>query len=80
MMPVYGALIGRLFGPLAFGQVMGLGALLGLPVIFLAPLGFGFAFDASQSYTLGMAALTATLLIAAVLFGLLPNGAARRSG
>ena len=41
MMPIFGALIGRLFGAEAFGQVMGLAALVGLPVLAAAPVLFG---------------------------------------
>ena len=57
MMPLYGALIGRLFGADSFGQVIGLGALVGLPMLFLGPLGFGYAFDATQSYSVGLVGL-----------------------
>ncbi len=78
MMAVYGALIGRLFGVLAFGQVMGMGALVGVPVVFAAPLVFGAAFDQTGSYALGLFILTAALALAAFLFTLLPSGAARR--
>ena len=80
MMPVYGALIGRLFGTASFGQVMGMGALVGLPVIFLAPLGFGYAFDASNSYSLGLVVMIGSLCLSGLLFSLLPKGLARRSG
>lgn len=78
MMAVYGALIGRLFGVLAFGQVLGLGALVGVPVIVATPLVFGAAFDATGSYELGLSIMVAALAIAALLFALLPGGAARR--
>ncbi len=80
MMPVYGALIGRLFGAASFGQVMGMGALVGLPVIFLAPLGFGYAFDATNSYSLGLVVMIVSLCLSGLLFSLLPKGLARRSG
>ena len=78
MMAVYGALIGRLFGVLAFGQVMGMGALVGVPVLFAAPLVYGAAFDRTGSYALGLLIMTAALATAALLFALLPSGAARR--
>lgn len=78
MMAVYGALIGRLFGVLAFGQVMGMGALVGVPVVFAAPLVFGSAFDRTGSYASGLLILTAALATAALLFALLPSGPARR--
>lgn len=79
MMAVYGALIGRLFGAAAFGQVMGLGALVGLPAIVAMPLAFGAAFDATGSYARGLFILVGTLAVAAVLFAALPSGAARRA-
>ena len=78
MMPVYGALIARLFGPEAFGQVIGLGALVGLPMLFLAPLGFGYAFDASASYSLGLLGLVGVLIAGAGLLLLLSGDTARR--
>ena len=78
MMPVYGALIARLFGPEAFGQVIGLGALVGLPMLFLGPLGFGYAFDASASYSLGLVGLIGALVVGAVLLLMLSGDTARR--
>jgi MFS family permease len=78
MMAVYGALIGRLFGAMAFGQVMGMGALVGVPVIVATPLIFGAAFDATGSYALGLFVMVGALATAALLFALLPSGAARR--
>lgn len=78
MMPVYGALIGRLFGVSSFGQVMGLGALVGLPAIFLAPVAFGYAFDQSGGYALGLFGLIAALVLSMLLFSLLSSGEARR--
>lgn len=78
MMAVYGALIGRLFGAAAFGQVMGIAALIGVPVIFATPLLFGAAFDATGSHARGLFTLIAMLAGAALLFALLPRGAARR--
>ncbi len=78
MMAVYGALIGRLFGVMAFGQVMGLGALVGVPVIVAAPTVFGRTFDATGSYDLGLLIMVGALATAALLFALLPNGEARR--
>ena len=78
MMAVYGALIGRLFGVMAFGQVMGLGALVGVPVIVAAPTVFGRTFDATGSYDLGLLIMVGALATAALLFALLPSGEARR--
>ena len=78
MMPVYGALVARLFGTLAFGQVLGLGALVGLPAIGLIPVVFGAAFDATGSYAFGLLIMVGALATSALLFALLPSGAARR--
>lgn len=78
MMPVYGALVARMFGTMAFGQVLGLGAVVGLPAIALMPIAFGAAFDATGNYSLGLMIVAGALAAAAVLFALLPNGAARR--
>ena len=79
MMPVYGALIGRLFGVNAFGQVMGLGALVGLPVITIAPVAFGAAFDRSGDFAVGLGGLIASLIASIALFALVSSGEARRS-
>ncbi len=79
MMPVYGALIGRLFGAESFGQVIGLGALVGLPMLFIGPLGFGYAFDVTGSYSSGLLGLIGALVLGAGLLALLPTGLARRS-
>ena len=78
MMPVYGALVARLFGPESFGQVMGLGALVGLPVLFIGPLGFGYAFDSTQSYGIGLFGLIVALGLGACLLAFLPAGSAAR--
>jgi len=78
MMPVYGALVARLFGTMAFGRVLGMGALVGLPAIGLIPVAFGAAFDATGSYGLGLLIMVGTLATAALLFALLPSGEARR--
>ena len=77
-MPVYGALIGRLFGVEAFGQVMGLGALVGLPVITVAPVLFGLAFDQTGSYAVSLGGLVGGLGVSIVLFALLPVGRAQK--
>lgn len=78
MMPVYGALVARLFGTMAFGQVLGMGALVGLPAIALIPVVFGAAVDATGSYASGLLIMVGALATSALLFALLPSGAARR--
>lgn len=78
MMAVYGALIGRLFGVAAFGQVMGLAALVGVPALFVMPIAFGAAFDATGDYARGLILLIGMLAIACLLFFLLPRGTVRR--
>ena len=60
-MPLYGALIARLFGAESFGQVIGMGALVGLPLLFVGPLAFGLAFDATGAYSAGLFGLIAAL-------------------
>ncbi|MCB9725605.1 MAG: MFS transporter [Spirochaetaceae bacterium] len=79
MMPVYGALIGRLFGVAAFGQVMGLAALVGIPMLFLTPIGFGQAVDRTGGYAAGLMGLVGLIAVAMTLFALLPAGPARRA-
>ncbi|MFO0688329.1 MAG: MFS transporter [Myxococcota bacterium] len=79
MMAVYGALVARLFGVAAFGQVLGTAALVGMPVLFAMPLLFGAAFDATGSYARGFFILVGTLTVAAILFASLPSGEARRA-
>ena len=76
MMPVYGALVGRLFGAAAFGQVMGLVAVVGLPLVFAGPLGFGLAYDQTGSFGLGLGVMIGVLGVAAGCFALLPTGPA----
>ena len=52
MMPIYASLIGRLFGPASFGQVMGLGGLIMAPFAVAAPaLGAGLR-DQTGNYDL----------------------------
>ena len=78
MMPVYGAAIGRLFGVASFGQVMGLGALVAVPIGAGAPIAFGYAFDATGSYAAGLAGLMVAMVIAAGFFFGVPTGRAMR--
>ena len=67
MMPVYAALIGRLFGAAAFGQVMGLGGLLMAPIGAMAPVLGGFLRDATGSYTTMLLCFATGMFLAAGL-------------
>jgi len=78
MMPVYGALIARLFGVASFGQVMGLAALIAIPTGTFAPIAFGYAFDTTGSYVAGFIGLIVAMGIAVAFFARLPAGPARR--
>ena len=78
MMPVYGALIARLFGVASFGQVMGLAALVAIPTGTLAPIAFGYAFDTTGSYVAGFIGLIVAMGLAVASFMGLPTGPARR--
>ena len=62
MLPVYASLIGRLFGPLSFGRVMGLAGLVMLPFGAAAPVIAGALRDAAGDYrsALGLIALAFT--------------------
>ena len=78
MMPVYAALIGRIFGAAAFGQVMGLGGLLMAPIGAVAPLLGGFLRDATGSYAAMLLCFAIGMLLAAgLLVGLREAGASQ---
>ncbi|MCE2392058.1 MAG: MFS transporter [Proteobacteria bacterium] len=59
LLPVYASLIGRLFGPLSFGRVMGLAGVVMMPFGAAAPVIAGALRDAAGDYraALGMVAL-----------------------
>ncbi len=78
MMPVYGALIARLFGVASFGQVMGLAALVAIPTGTLAPIAFGYAIDQTDSYTTSFVGLIAAMAVSVAFFLALSRTAARR--
>ena len=80
MMPVYGAALGRLFGVSSFGLVMGLGALVAVPVGAGAPIAFGYAFDATGSYATGFTGLMIAMAVSAGFFFAVPTGEAPRPG
>jgi len=63
LLPLYGAFIGRLFGPASFGRVMGLGGIIALPFGSLAPILIGEMRDGSGSYQ------GALLLVAIMMVG-----------
>ena len=67
LMPVYASLIGRLFGPDSFGQVMGLGGFVMLPFAFASPPVAGALRDASGSYGSAFLAFAVAMLVASVL-------------
>jgi MFS family permease len=76
LMPVYASLIGRLFGPLSFGSVMGLGGLVMLPFGAGAPIAAGAMRDLSGSYTSALLGFTAAFGLSAVLLLLVRRPAA----
>lgn len=66
--PIHGVLIGLCFGRGAFGRVMGIGGLAGLPIVAgSAPL-VGFLFDATGTYNSGFMLQLVALGIAALCF------------
>jgi predicted MFS family arabinose efflux permease len=69
--PMQGFVIASCFGRHAVGQVMGLGGLLGLPVVAGAAPLVGFLFDSQGSYQVGFLLQLATLGISALFFGLM---------
>lgn len=66
--PIHGVIIGLCFGRGAFGRVMGIGGLAGLPIIAGSGPLVGFLYDATGSYQLGFALQPAALAAAAVIF------------
>jgi cyanate permease len=65
-MPIYGSIIARVFGPAAFGQVMGLAGLLMLPLHFSAPPLVGKLYDATGNYHLALQLIVAALGLSAL--------------
>ena len=70
MLPVYASLIGRLFGPLAFGRVMGLAGLVMLPFASAAPVAAGALRDSSGDYRSALALVALAFAGGAALLGL----------
>lgn len=71
VLPLHGVLIGLCFRSEAFGQVMGLGGLLTLPIIAGANPLAGWLYDATGSYRAGFGVQLGCLLAAALLFSAL---------
>jgi len=69
--PLQGIVIASCFGRDSVGRVMGIGGLLGLPIVAGAPPLVGFLFDVQGSYRMGFTLQLATLVISALLFSLL---------
>ncbi len=65
-MPVWGAMIAALFGPPAFGQVMGLAFLVMMPLAVAGPPLAGAIFDATRSYAPLFQLLVASYAVAAL--------------
>jgi MFS family permease len=71
VMPLYGSIIGRVFGPAAFGQVMGLAGLVMLPLHASAPFLVGQLYDRTGNYQLAFQLIIAALGISAVTLAFL---------
>ncbi len=79
MLPVYASLIARMFGPVSFGQVMGLAGLVLLPFGTLAPPVIGLLRDTSGSYGSTLVLLIGSFAIGSAVLGLLRGHAPRVS-
>jgi len=81
VVPLHGVLIGLCFRGEAFGQVMGLGGLLTLPIIAGANPIAGWLYDATGSYQVGFGLEVGCLIAAGLSFSALrigtPRGIAR---
>jgi len=75
VVPLHGVLIGLCFRAEAFGQVMGLGGLLTLPIIAGANPIAGWLYDATGSYRAGFGLEVGCLLGAGLFFSALRVGA-----
>jgi MFS family permease len=75
--PLHGVIVGACFGRDAFGRVMGIGGLAGLPIVAGAGPLVGFLFDATASYRAGFALQLALLAAAGatLLFVRIPRSA-----
>jgi sugar phosphate permease len=73
LLPLYAALLARVFGPASFGTAMGLAGVVMMPFTAAAPLLLGQLRDASGSYASGLLALVAAFTLGAAVLGLLPR-------
>ena len=71
LMPVYASLIGKFFGPLSFGNVMGLAGLVMMPFGALAPPLAGYLRDSNGDYASTLQLFIAGMAISAVCLGFL---------
>ena len=67
LLPVYASVIGRVFGPMNFGQVMGLAGLIMLPFGALSPPIAGYLRDIGGNYNLTLAIFCGSFCVAAVI-------------
>ena len=67
LLPVYAAYVGRLFGALSYGSVMGLAGLVMLPFGALAPVAAGAVRDATGSYAPALLGFGLTFALGSVL-------------
>lgn len=66
--PIHGVIVGLCFGRGAFGRVMGIGGLAGLPIVAGAAPMVGFLFDTTGTYAVGFALQLGALAAAALCF------------
>jgi len=71
VMPLYGSIIGRVFGPASFGQVMGLAGLVMLPLHASAPALVGKIYDWTNGYALAFQLIIAALGLSALTLAFL---------
>ena len=69
--PLHGVVVGACFGRAAFGRVMGIGGMVGLPILAGAAPLVGLLFDLTGSYRLGFALQLGLLGVSALIFAFL---------
>lgn len=65
--PVHGLIVGACFGRGGFGRVMGIGGLMGLPIIAAAGVLAGVIYDTTGSYALSFQLQIALLVLSAII-------------